>query len=111
MSRLTLTATASLTLAALLPACVSASGSGDTPPAVSADAAVGASTSACDANAAGFAVGQAFTEALGKDMQAKSGAKTMRVLPFGGMATMDFREDRLTVSLDKAGKVERISCG
>ena len=35
----------------------------------------------------------------------------MRVLPFGGMATMDFREDRLTVSLDKAGKVERISCG
>jgi hypothetical protein len=40
-----------------------------------------------------------------------SGARTVRVLRPGEMATMDFRPDRLTVVVDAHRVIERASCG
>ena len=55
--------------------------------------------------------GQAATGELGARMLASSGKTTLRWVQPGMMVTMDFREDRLTVYLDAANKVERASCG
>jgi len=40
-----------------------------------------------------------------------SGATKIRWVPKGTMVTMDYREDRLTVYLDAARRIERASCG
>jgi hypothetical protein len=56
-------------------------------------------------------MGQPWTDTLGDELKAATGAATVRVVPHGVGATMDFQEDRLTVSLDPAGAVERVSCG
>lgn len=37
--------------------------------------------------------------------------KVHRVIPHGGMGTMDFRPERATILLDKDGLVESIRCG
>ncbi|MEA1071326.1 I78 family peptidase inhibitor [Sphingomonas sp. LY160] len=56
-------------------------------------------------------VGQPATQDLGARMLRETGARTIRWVPKGGMVTMDFRGDRLTVQLDEANRVERASCG
>jgi len=66
---------------------------------------------ACNAEAAQAGVGQAYTDALGAELQAKAGAKVLRVIRPGQAVTMDFRADRLDVELDAEGKVKRVSCG
>lgn len=38
-------------------------------------------------------------------------AKIVRVVRPGEMMTMDFRADRMTVTVDKHGIIERITCG
>ena len=55
--------------------------------------------------------GQAATTELGARMLASSGKTVLRWVSQGMMVTMDYREDRLTVYLDAANKVERASCG
>jgi hypothetical protein len=40
-----------------------------------------------------------------------SHAAVLRWAPPGSMLTMDYREDRVTVHLDAAGKVTEIKCG
>lgn len=37
--------------------------------------------------------------------------KTVRVVPKGGMMTMDYREDRLTILLDENDRIERAYVG
>ena len=59
---------------------------------------------------AGF-VGQPATQALGTQILAATGARVLRWVAKGMMVTMDFREDRVTVYLDAANRVERASCG
>jgi hypothetical protein len=56
-------------------------------------------------------IGQTYTEDLGRRMLSAAGARTIRVVPKGGVVTMDFRGDRLTVQLDEANRVETARCG
>lgn len=76
------------------------------PPPPAADA-----SGPCRASAAEFARGRAYTDALGAELQAKAGAKALRVIRPGQAVTMDFRDDRLNVELDAGGKVTKVSCG
>ena len=62
------------------------------------------------ANLARF-TGQPATAALVKQMLAATGKTMARKVEPGMMVTMDFREDRLTIHVDAANKVERASCG
>jgi hypothetical protein len=109
MPRPTLIATAGALLAIALPACVGTAGgqSGEQPRAVVTPAGPGQ----CDASRADYAIGRPWTEALGNELLAATGARQFRAIPYNGAATMDFQEDRLTISLDAERKVERISCG
>jgi hypothetical protein len=56
-------------------------------------------------------VGQPASQELGARMLAASRARTIRWVPKGGVVTMDYREDRLTVHLDGANRVESANCG
>jgi hypothetical protein len=44
-------------------------------------------------------------------MMKQTGATKIRWVAKGMMVTMDYREDRLTVYLDAANRIERASCG
>lgn len=67
--------------------------------------------SECKAEPAAGLVGQTPNADLGAKALALTGARTIRwVLP-GQAVTMDYRADRLTVSIDGDYKVERLSCG
>ncbi|HEU4958013.1 MAG TPA: I78 family peptidase inhibitor [Sphingomicrobium sp.] len=56
-------------------------------------------------------IGQPAGEALGAQMLRASGAQTLRWVPKGGMVTMDFSPNRLTVQLDGTNRVEAARCG
>ncbi len=56
-------------------------------------------------------VGQSANQSLGGKMLAASGARTIRWVPKGGIITMEFRGDRLTVQLDEANRVAVARCG
>lgn len=56
-------------------------------------------------------VGQPASEDLGARMLKASGARILRWVPKGGVITMDFSPDRLTVQLDGASRVETARCG
>lgn len=95
----------------LLAACAT-SPPAESPPATPAPPPPAADASGpCRASAAEFARGRAYTDALGAELQAKAGAKALRVIRPGQAVTMDFRDDRLNVELDAGGKVTKVSCG
>lgn len=56
-------------------------------------------------------VGQPSSQELASRILAASGARVIRWVPKGGVVTMDYREDRVTVQLDGLNKVERANCG
>jgi hypothetical protein len=56
-------------------------------------------------------VGQSSSQELGARILAASGARVIRWVPKGGVVTMDYREDRVTVQLDGSNRIERASCG
>jgi len=56
-------------------------------------------------------VGQPASQELGARMLAASKARVIRWVPKGGIVTMDYREDRLTVHLDGSNRVETANCG
>ena len=56
-------------------------------------------------------IGQQGTSETGAAILRVSHAAVLRWAPPGVMLTMDFREDRVTVHLDAAGKVTEIKCG
>ncbi|MDT8880609.1 I78 family peptidase inhibitor [Halomonas saccharevitans] len=66
---------------------------------------------ACDAEALQGRVGQRFTATLGERLQVESGATTLRVLRPGMAATLDYRQNRLTVRLDERDLIAAIDCG
>ncbi|MGQ7248777.1 I78 family peptidase inhibitor [Halomonas sp. V046] len=66
---------------------------------------------ACGAGAVQDHIGHTYTEAMGQSIQQQSGAASQRVLRPGGVATMDFRADRLNVKLDAADTITDLSCG
>jgi hypothetical protein len=65
----------------------------------------------CNADAARSFVGQRVSEALGAQVLAATGARSLRWGPPGGAMTMDFREDRVNVFYDSNMVVERVTCG
>ena len=65
----------------------------------------------CNAAAAQFAVGRQADAQLQAQAQAKSGARTVRVLRPGDMVTMEFSSQRLNLDVDAAGKVVTVRCG
>ena len=65
----------------------------------------------CNADGLGNLVGQAATAELGADALRRSDARTLRWIRPGDAVTMDYREDRLNIHLDAAGRVERFACG
>lgn len=65
----------------------------------------------CDAAPVQALVGSTLTEAMQQDALKRSGARSLRVIPPGTAVTMDFREDRLNIDVDAAGKVTGVKCG
>ena len=61
---------------------------------------------ACRSEALAQFIGQPASQELGARMLAASGARIIRWVPKGGVVTMDFSPDRLTVQLDGANRVE-----
>ena len=87
---------------------VSACSSTPTRPAESAPAPSGA---LCNAAPAQFALGRQADTSLVNDALTRAGAKTVRVLKPGQIVTMEFNAERLSLSVDDAGRVTRVSCG
>ena len=94
-----LTATALFTLAA----CTTAQG-GEGP-------ATANGQGACRSEQINQFVGQKADAALGAKMLEVSGARVLRWVAPGMAVTMDFREDRLTVTYDAAYVITQASCG
>lgn len=55
--------------------------------------------------------GQPASGELAPTILRASGAKTLRWVPHGTMVTMEYRSDRVTVWLDPANRIARVSCG
>lgn len=70
----------------------------------------GAAAATCRREALAAFTGQPRSAALGTQILAATGAKEIRWVPPGTMVTMDYRDDRVTVYLDAAGRVERAAC-
>ena len=65
----------------------------------------------CNAAPAQRLVGKTVNDALQAEAKRLTGAGAVRVIPEGGMATMDYREDRVNLDLDKQNRVTRVRCG
>jgi hypothetical protein len=65
----------------------------------------------CDAEDLQKLVGQTFTDTTADQAREASGAAVVRVVRPGQMVTMDIRGDRLTITLDEAGKIVSVRCG
>lgn len=98
--------------ALLLAACAGAPAPADTGlPEPLAPPPIEETAMACDHDAAQWAVGRPFDEAMRTRLRADTGAASVREVRPGMAVTMDFREDRLTVELDAAGNVVSLRCG
>ena len=65
----------------------------------------------CNADRLQDLVGQEATETLIAKATADSGATSVRVLGPDDVATMDFRDDRLTITTDSRDLIQTINCG
>jgi hypothetical protein len=70
-----------------------------------------AAAAACDPQAAQFAVGYTYTEALAAEARNRSGASVVRVLRPGQATTMEYSEDRINLEVDAGNRVTRVRCG
>jgi hypothetical protein len=67
--------------------------------------------SGCDAVKAQKLIGRMKSAEAGADALRLSGAKALRWIAPGSMVTMDYREDRLNLRTDPAGKIVKVDCG
>lgn len=65
----------------------------------------------CDAKAGQWAVGNVADEALVAKVKADTGSDRVRVIRPGMMVTMDYREDRVNLDVDKDNTVLTVRCG
>lgn len=72
---------------------------------------IGPPFAVCRGDALPSFIGQPATQELGSRMLAASGARVIRWVARGMAVTMDYSDQRLTVYLDGANRVERASCG
>jgi hypothetical protein len=81
------------------------------PCAACADTTTAGPTTECDADAAQKLVGQQGSAALAAEAQRSSGAGIVRWLQPNQIITMEYRADRLNISIDAGGRVDAIRCG
>ncbi|HEX8061846.1 MAG TPA: I78 family peptidase inhibitor [Allosphingosinicella sp.] len=65
----------------------------------------------CDAAKAQVLSGRSRSAETGAEALRLSGAKALRWIAPGTRVTMDYREDRLNLRVDPAGKVAKADCG
>lgn len=65
----------------------------------------------CSAEAAQSLVGQQGTPAIAQRAMTLTRSKTMRWLRPNMIMTMDYRSDRLNITLDDSDRITRINCG
>jgi Peptidase inhibitor I78 family len=65
----------------------------------------------CDSAKAQTLIGRARSAKAGAEALRLSGATALRWIAPGTMVTMDYREDRLNLRVDPAGKVVKVDCG
>ncbi len=93
----------------LLAACTSSPAT--QPPTAKSPTATSPGTDPCLSATLDRYKGELATSDLGARMLATTRKTELRWVRPGMMVTMDYREDRLTVYLTAANKVERASCG
>lgn len=80
--------------------------------AASPDTAVmGAAESVCRAAGAQAVLGRPFNDMTEAEALRASGGLRTRVIPPGGVVTMDHDPMRLNIELDDAGNIRRMRCG
>lgn len=82
-----------------------------TPPTVLPNGSKTGQAVACDLDAIEYSIGEPFDETYASQLQSDSGARQVRVLRPGDMATMDHRPDRLNIHLDDQDGIEALRCG
>ncbi|MEI9851771.1 MAG: I78 family peptidase inhibitor [Sphingomonas sp.] len=65
----------------------------------------------CSAEGLDDLVGRPRGAEVAEAARSRSGAAALRWVAPGEMVTMDFREDRLNLYVDEAGKVTKATCG
>ncbi len=65
----------------------------------------------CDDRALGPFVGQLPTQDTALKLMGFARARTLRWVPHGGVITMDYSPQRLTVQLDAQGRIASAKCG
>lgn len=65
----------------------------------------------CRARPAQALVGERYRRGVPTRAKRMSGARTVRVIWPGQAATMDFREDRLNIELDRGRLITAVRCG
>jgi len=81
------------------------------PPTVTPNGSSDEQGASCDLDAIQSAIGEPFDAANVSQLQSDSGARQVRVLRPGDMATMDHRPDRLNIHLDDQDVIEALRCG
>jgi Peptidase inhibitor I78 family len=66
---------------------------------------------ACKSDGLDTFVGRDGTPEVGKEVLAKSGAKSLRWLKPGMAVTMEFRSERVNIAVDANNKIARVNCG
>ncbi|HEU0133564.1 MAG TPA: I78 family peptidase inhibitor [Allosphingosinicella sp.] len=65
----------------------------------------------CDSAKAQGLIGRSRSGAVGDEALRLTGATALRWIAPGAMVTMDYREDRVNLRVDPAGKVVKVDCG
>jgi hypothetical protein len=65
----------------------------------------------CDAQRAGFVIGDEATTATVQRATSAAGASTSRVVHPGEAITMEFAPDRLTIRVNQQNRVVNLTCG
>ena len=87
------------------------------PPAVTPPAATPPSVTpavpeqACQVEPVQHVVGSKYTPELGEKVRELSGSAVVRVLHPGEVVTMEFRFDRVNITVDDAGAITQVTCG
>ena len=66
---------------------------------------------ACNAGAVRYALGASLTDRRVAELQARSGASTVRVLGEDQMVTREYMFGRLNITADRFGRIVDVSCG
>lgn len=68
-------------------------------------------TGACNAQGAGWAIGQAATPDVVERVRIDSNSQLVRVIEPGQPVTMDYRAARVNISVNERGAIIGITCG